>query len=203
MFERIFSKKTKEETFWNWFSDNAHKIYKEDNPNSSTYSDVGKMLRKYQEDLTYEFSPIHNNGSKEFFISADGVKDAFPAVIKLVETAPHLKNWDIIAFRQRANFDFQLEYRGIKVTVDNFYFRYAYHDDGIALELNIKNYEEDDETWKEIGYLVLDSLLGEYDVETKITQIEWVKFDEQNIDNLSPLKDLPDLVDNYFVDRDE
>lgn len=45
-------------------------------------------------------------------------------------------------------------------------------------------------------YVLLDGLLGEYDVTMNIDWIEWVKFDENNIENLDKLTELRYLIDS-------
>ena len=61
--------------------------------------------------------------------------------------------------------------------------------------MNVRNFDESG-TMQNAIYVLLDGLLGEYDVTINIDWIEWVKLDENNIDNLLPLIELRDIVDN-------
>ena len=45
-------------------------------------------------------------------------------------------------------------------------------------------------------YLLLDSLLGEYDVTKNIDWIEWNKLNESEINNLYQITDLRELIDS-------
>ncbi|WP_099766824.1 hypothetical protein [Chryseobacterium sp. 52] len=58
-------------------------------------------LNAIDENLIFEFSPIHENGVREFSISADGMTESFANVRKLIKLSPNLENWKFNAFRQR------------------------------------------------------------------------------------------------------
>lgn len=56
---------------------------------------------KVHEDLPFEFSPIHEDGTHEFVINAGGIDAAFPSVEALQASAPKLLQWKILKYRQR------------------------------------------------------------------------------------------------------
>src|SRR5207248_11623987 len=97
---------------------------------------------------------------------------------KLVAAAPPLKHWKIIAFRQRMALRtnrgpaFDTCYERFKLRTDDVFFRARADNGKIGLELYVKNYVPDDQRIQSAVYLLLDSALGEYDVETKIGSIE-------------------------------
>ena len=109
--------------------------------------------------------------------------------------APKITNWEIIAFRQRLPIEYDsVKYGDINLSYDDVYFRYSNESDKIGVELNIKNYSEVTE-FNQAIYLLLDGLLGEYDVETKLSWIQRKVLDETQIENLFRFVELRDLVD--------
>src|SRR5438128_2325080 len=88
--------------FWNWFV-RQEELFTFDPDNETEreklFDRLAIELQKIHPNLTFEFGP--NEPRREFIISADGIKRAFPAVASLVEAAPPLDRWQVIAFRPR------------------------------------------------------------------------------------------------------
>ena len=194
----IFNKESKEEKFWNWFEKNQETYYSEIENleiREKIFNELSKNLKKINEDLVFEFSPIHENKIREFTISAEGIKDLFPVVEKLIEKAPKLKNWKFNAFRQRIPGDeFEIQYGDLKIGYSDIYYRSEDDNGKLGIELNIRNFDGKGQTQNAI-YILLDGLIGEYDVTTKIGWIEWVKLDENEKENLNPIIELRNEID--------
>src|SRR6187399_703219 len=92
--------KSKEEKFWKWFQANEARLFDFERDQDRVFAELGPAMKKVHSNLTFEFGP-KKDGQREFVISADGIKDAFPAVIALADKAPELPRWNIIKFRQR------------------------------------------------------------------------------------------------------
>ena len=76
------------------------------------------------------------------------------------------------------------------------YFRYQDGEYGnIGIELNIRDFDGNGQSQNAI-YILLDGLIGEYDITMGIDWIEWVKLDESNIENLNPITQLRTLIDS-------
>ena len=194
----LFGKKSSEDKFWKWFEKNQSTYY-EGIENleirKNIFDKLSSELNKVHEGLSFEFSPIHENKIREFTISAEGIKDVFPIVKKLIEKAPKLENWKFYAFRQRIPGDnFEIEYEDVKIGYSYLFFRFGHIEEKIGLELNIRNFDERPETQNAI-YLLLDGLIGEYDVTMGIKWIEWIKLDEENIEKLYPITHLRKIID--------
>jgi hypothetical protein len=188
-------RRTKEEVFWDWFAD-RQKDYYMDSVNTELYNQLSRQLHKVDPGLTFEFSPIHDDGSKELMISAAGIKERFPVVIKLVNKAPTFKKWKIQAFRQRVpdNYD-RVNYGNLILSYDDIYFRSEKDGDKIGVEFFIKNYKDNNEYGNAI-FLLLDQLLGEYDVETKIGWMENKELNETGKDTLHKFIELRKIIDD-------
>ena len=66
----------------------------------------------------------------------------------------------------------------------------------------LDGYKEDEKsTWGQIGYLLLDEALGEYDVETKVGAIVFQSRESKHFERAHPLRELPKDFDDYFADR--
>ncbi len=194
----IFNKESKEEKFWNWFIKNQDVYYNEVENleiREKIFDDLSNNLKKINSDLVFEFSPKHDNGIREFTISAEGIKEIFPIVEKLIQKAPKLENWKFNAFRQRIPGDeFEIQYGDLKIGYSDIFFKSENDDGKFGVELHIRDYNNKGQTQNAI-YILLDGLIGEYDVTTKIGWIEWVKLDEKNIENLRPIIELRNVID--------
>jgi hypothetical protein len=187
----------KDVEFWKWFSKNQTELYHFDKDQQILFNELTKKLKSIDSNLTFEFGPIHNDGIREFTISADGLKESFPNVIRLVEKAPKIPKWKIFAFRQRIPGDtIEIVYDdSLKISYKDIYFRYSFDSDKIGLELNIRNYSKE-ARFDNAVFILLDGLIGEYDMETKISWIERIKLDESMIDSLNNITVLREIVDN-------
>ncbi len=194
----LFNKESKEEKFWNWFEKN-HSTYYNEIENleirEKIFDELHKNLKKVNEDLVFEFSPKHENNFREFTISAEGIKELFPIVEKLIEKSPKIENWKFNAFRQRIPGDeFEIQYGDLRIGYSDIFYRSVDDNGKLGIELNIRDFDEKGQTQNAI-YILLDSLLGEYDVTTKIGWIEWVKLNENEIKNLKPITELRSEID--------
>ena len=97
----LFAKDTKEQAFWKWFEKNQEDLFHFEKNREAVFDRLAKALKKVHDDLTFEFSPVRENGTREFVISAGGIKTAFPSVEALHASAPKLPKWTILKYRQR------------------------------------------------------------------------------------------------------
>ncbi|MBL7914774.1 MAG: hypothetical protein JNL49_06975 [Bacteroidia bacterium] len=200
MIDRLFNKKTKEQKFWLWFQENSDKYLTLDKDNQeSLFDKLNERIIKIDPNLAFEFSPFLKNGKREFIISADGIIESFPSVTKLVDAAPKIPNWDIIAFRQPNSGYKQINYNGLSLSIDDVFFRYSKDNGKLGLELNIRGYEDKKE-WTAITFLVLDMVLGEYDTEMSLSWIEKKELDEREVDILYNLSELPKILSDYKIE---
>ncbi len=182
--------------FWDWFSANSVNIYHFERNQEKIFLKLQSEFKKIHPDLVFEFSPILSDGSREFVISADGIKSVFPIVFEIVKNAPTINNWKIIALRQPHKEVDQVVYKGLSVNFKNVYFKYGEDQDRVAIELNLKDYYESEE-WSTITFILLDTILGEYDSEMKLSRIEKKRLIETEIPNLLPIRELPIILKNH------
>jgi len=196
MLKSLFKKKNDKETFWDWFSENTDTYFHFESNQDALFPILKAKLEKIHPDLTFEFSPIFEDGTREFVISADGIKSIFPIVIDLVKQAPILKNWKIIAFRQPHLGVTQINYQGLVINFDDIFFRYAKDTGKIGLELNIRGFYESPE-WSAAAFILLDNILGEYNAEMTLSYIDKKVLNENEVSMLFPIKTLPKVIQDY------
>lgn len=192
---------TVEDKFWSWFKENENRLFCFEMNPKAIFTDLTFQLSNVNKDLTFELGPVLKNGKREFIISADGIKSAFPAVERLCTSIPVLEKWVIIKFRPRRNPINDLDYAGKKIKIDDVYYRFFRDKDPykIGILLLFKEYvESEKELWGQIGLLLLDEALGEYDVETKIGSLSIESTASTYSNGALPLRELPDEFDRCF-----
>jgi hypothetical protein len=79
--------------------------------------------------------------------------------------------------------------------------RFSLLDDGkmAGIYLFIPGFREDDVGLQQIGYLMLDEALGEYDVESRLGLIQMLPLDTRTEEEQHPLAELPSLFDRLVL----
>ena len=83
---------TPEQEFWRWFEKNDASLFDFEKDQKAVFDRLTTAMHRVHPSLTFEFGPKQGD-SREFVISADGIKDAFPKVISLHAAAPKLPRW--------------------------------------------------------------------------------------------------------------
>ena len=196
MLKNLFKKKITEKEFWSWFEKNSEDYFQ---LNEKTYdllfNKLGLQLSKYHKDLTFEFSVEMNQGKREFIISAEGMVSAFPAVIKLVEEAPSHEKFNVVAFRQRQDSEQEIYFEDIVLNTEDIFFTYREDKqmDCLDIVIYIKGYSEENDQFIVATFIMLDSLIGEYDVGVKLGEINFEPYQEEK--EAQPILNLVSLVD--------
>lgn len=196
LFQNPFVRKSREEAFWEWFKSNAPLIKEADSGHEPILDELYSQLSKVQKGLTFELGPKEDE-RREFIVSADGIKDRFPAVQRLVAAAPVFSDWEIIAFRQPKGYDSTVQFGDVNLSPNDIWFS-AYPDGSLTgLSIYIRGLSNQNiQDLAGAAFVLLDSVLGEYALETRIGGIEWepLPIDPEG-EGLKPLKDLPETIE--------
>ncbi|OFA01064.1 hypothetical protein DUGA2_43960 [Duganella sp. HH101] len=185
-----------ESDFWTWFQQNEDEIFNFEKNQEVVFDKLAARMQKVNPSLTFEFGP-KEDGKREFVVSADGIKKAFPSVEKLCAAAPQLKKWKVIKFRQRRE-PFDMNYGGISVRAATVTVSIARDGPKAALTVLIPGYTESKrESYAGIAFLILDQALGEYDVETRVGVID-VAAPSARYGQVRTLADLPKAFDELL-----
>lgn len=190
-------KKDQKREFWRWLSDNRARIHDEIKgpgaPTDQTCSikELGRRLQLVDDGLVHEIG-MADDFTIELIISADGIREAFPAVIEMVKSAPALPGFKITAFRPRWPQDgLQLQVAGQTITDESLSYRMVADGDLLGLELFI-DCDLDQQARAMAGFLSLDQRLGEYDV---ATGLGWIEFRGGRPDDALPIQGLANDFD--------
>jgi hypothetical protein len=174
MFEKIFGH-SKEKKFWRWFVEHSEELFNFENDQERVFNELSAQLKKIDENLTFEFGPIQND-KREFIVSADGIRSSFPVVQKLVGIAPKIDRWCIIPFRPPKGLMKSIRFNDYVLMREDVWFKPEKDGDRIGLVIHIRNLSEKNETQaKQAVFIMLDSALGEYNVETMVGFIEFMR----------------------------
>jgi hypothetical protein len=183
--------------FWNWFVRHEPELFALDSnrvaERESVFDELAIELQKVSPHLTFELGP--NAPKREFVISAGGIQSAFRAVVSLANAAPVLTRWRVTAFRPRRAPVHIVEFADKRVDPDGVQFSLRHNGKIAGIHLFIPGFREGDANWKQIGYLLLDGTLGEYDVEFRLGLIKMFSPDARTDGNRHPLAELPALFD--------
>lgn len=189
-----------EQSFWQWFSKNQDRLFYFEKNQEAIFDELAAEMHKVNKSLTFEFGP-DKNGKREFVISADGIKDAFPFVELLYDSSPKSDRWIFIKFRPRRP-PMDINYRDLKITAASVHVLLAkdQNQEKLAVIVLFPSYEEaKDKDYRGVAFLLLDQALGEFDTETKVGYIGVGSTDHPQIKSSYSLKELPSAFDNALV----
>jgi hypothetical protein len=183
--------------FWRWFAAHQGEVAKVQKADEPVANQLAAELHKVDPRLTFELG-VDPKGPHELIVSAGGVQGAFPTVKRLVGAAPAIAGWKVIAFRPRKSTDFQIDLQdGTHLGGGDLKFRVL--PDGEPGLVDVAIYVKGmrgagEESTRQSVYLLLDAALGEYDVETRLGQIEILPGSSAPAD-ARPFAELPAAVD--------
>ena len=188
---------TAQQEFWNWFIQHERELFDFETNRENVFNKLAAALRKVDPHLTFEFGP--KDAKREFVISAGGIRQAFPAVSALADAAPTLERWRIMAFRPRRTAASTIEFRGKRVDPKGVQFSLLDNGTTPGLYLFIPGFRDDDADLKQIGYLLVDEALGEYDVEARLGLIKMLAPETSTAGDRYPLSDLSERFDQLVT----
>jgi hypothetical protein len=163
---------TPQQVFWRWFQANETRLFDFEKDQERVFDELQAQLHKVNSGLTFQFGP-KEAGVREFVISADGIKDVFPVVISLADSAPHLSRWRVVKFRPRHG-QGPISLNGLRIAPEQVKFTIEPDGAKVGLTLFIDGYKKTEhDKYAGVVFLMLDQSLGEYDVETKIGFVEF------------------------------
>lgn len=200
----------KEKNFWSWFIE-SKQLYENicSDITKISQEEIGDAMHIFEEALhSYNESLWFRMGGGnpyELIITAEGDRDYFPAVIKLVDASPTIDDWKIVPFIQPTNlFKFRYEKDGYELSDKDIFFSYTENKSGIGgYFFEVMFYVEDvkfieDDGFKSSIIRISESALGEYDFATMIGFIDVVPKSEvymKHESGLLPIHKLSEIVE--------
>jgi hypothetical protein len=182
---------TPEAALWGWVTAHAAELAKVKSAGDPVTDPLAERLRAIHPSLVFELALPHK-GPHELVISADGDRAAFPAVQRVVAAAPKIAGWKVTAFRPRAP-SAAVEFQGVRLDPRTVRFLAMPPREG-KVSIAIFAPGPIAPRTQHAVYLLLDAVLGEYDVETRLAGIEIVD-DKRALPQARPLAELASVVD--------
>jgi hypothetical protein len=184
--------------FWQWFAKNAAALH-DDKDAVGVMNKITDELKKVDERVIGEIALAKD--TRTLVLSADGVKEAFPAVQALYAARPvSVAGWRVEAFRQRMSageldgMQFKMDGKEYKPSQIAFVATRA----GDKLDVELFSPTEDvSKPAKTMMFVMLDHVIGEYDSETKIGGIDFSPKSKAPKD-ARPLPALAHVLDEAF-----
>jgi hypothetical protein len=189
-----------ESRFWQWFAANSDRLQRFQEDQEQLFDELGTELNRVHAGLTFEFGPVEE-GRRHFVVSADGIRDRFPAVERLVAAAPDLPGWNILPFRQRVGTELTIQYGDIELGAEDIWFTAEPQGDRVNLTLYVRGLPPKFPPGRRkmhqgAAFILLDAALGEYDTEMKVGGIDWKPLPKDPAaEGLRPFPELPEAVD--------
>ncbi len=185
--------------FWDLYSKTEKQIldsFNEGDKYQNKYiADLDDKIREIDPSLSVEIKP-NTDKDRVLTITANGIPELFPVVIKIAKAAPKDRLWKIEALKQRVELPIIIDYKGTILDSKTVEFTYKKSDDG-RLELTVYYpLVTDDNLY--ITYIFLDGIIGEYDTARYIKNIE---FATKKNRAYRPLENLRNVLDNEIKSK--
>jgi hypothetical protein len=190
--------------FWDWFSANNAKYYfledADDEVQEELLDSFLEKLQSYSRGLYFLVGGSPNE-DKELIVTAEGNLAYFNDVINLVNAAPKLENWNIIAFKPAEGLDFKTEYNNVELDPHKLWFLPLKNNEntkqlGIRIGVNQVISAAEKKDYLFAAHIVIDTILGEQigarDIDYVDIQQLPANFDELGYHELSMLTDYID-----------
>jgi hypothetical protein len=170
--------------FWSWFVENNNKYLFINQIDSieikeQLFNEFTEQLHRYCDKLFYEIGGHPHDTEVELIITAEGVSENFRKVELLVNSAPLIKDWKIIAFKPTMGKGFKTIINGkefdpakiIFIPLDN-----EENPTGVGIHVCYPDYTDEERTTFVNGtYIALDCLLGEKSTTLDIDYLDVIR----------------------------
>lgn len=183
--------------FWQEIQKNEHHLASL--PHRDAMEGISEHLKRHFPDLSPE---IADNKKKKYtlVLTAHGMTDHFQDVVLLTRAAPQLENFEIEAFRQRVNLDgFDMKIGDFSLNCHDLYVSHSASQGQVALSLSFAKEipAEFTDHAKNMAFILLDHMLGEFDFAIKVGPVEFIE-QQDNVDAVR-LSDYPPLFDHFWT----
>lgn len=189
--------------FWTWFVANEkhYRNIAEDGEDERDHRMKVFLdhLKRYHADLFFITGRADENSPYELIITADGIREVFPSAHALVDAAPSIPGWKIIALKPPQTAMLKTKVGDIEFDAASIQFAQLQLPDdapGLGISIFYQDYtEETAQVYKVASYLLLDGLLGEQSTTLDLAYVSIEAYPPDIPQNaLRPLTDLPRLV---------
>lgn len=190
-----------ETQFWTWFDfEQGHLAERASSGGKqavSTMLEITKQLESVNPGFKAELQVGDPGQPHTLVLTVNGDTRLFPAVQRFAATAPPLKQWKVVAFRQRKALPPMLKFGEYGVNQEDVRFKETGRANGkLDIEVHVKGLTPQNErAMDQAVFVFIDHAIGEYDTETKLGAIDIKAAAVATDDTLKPLTALAALVD--------
>lgn len=187
--------RTNIQLFWDWFIEHEEDIYSHIESQPEQYAfDIHAQLTAINENLVFDIPFEQVDNKRELIVSADGDASLFPLIHDIVSQAPTLERWIIHALRPRTNqMDQAIDLDGLYLEYEDIFFTITEVEFPLQLTIYLRGYDREDNRYIHGYFLLLDTLLGEYNAVTYTETIAIYPLEDQpNVQRFISLRDLFD-----------
>lgn len=190
--------------FWKWFQSNELQLFTglSASPTDNSISAFSAQLKAIDDDLAFEVGKA-SGGMAELDVSADGIEELFPVVERIVASAPKMKYWKVVAFRQPTPPETlktsAIRYRSSEGTdgnlaVSDMRASAKRNGDKAAVIIYIKDYDGS-EDHQRMSLIMLQQAIGEYDLIKRVESVQYKPTSEATDENSVPLAEFGKAFD--------
>lgn len=201
---------SKIQSFWDWFQSHEESLYAMQDGSSPEFTELANQLQKIDERLGLEIGPAPDS-KKELAVSANLRPELFSLVQTIVNDAPPLKKWKIVAFRQptppdilktlsmsaTAQGDTKQTKRAIRIAIKDMRFNIK---SPAEITIFIKEYSGSEQE-QYIASTLLQQAIGEYKFATEVSNLSFAKLTDANINSSLPFDQLGSCLDKQIADN--
>ncbi len=167
--------------------------------NESLLLEYSKSLRGIDANLTFHFERDEGEGSVEMIFGCDGYPESITSVLTLVGAAPDIGGISFVAFNNRYDpVPATVNFGDEQFQLDEFWFGYRVESGRYHLDIYMQDLPAslDMEPRIEAVMIYLDALIGEYDLMTRVSTLDWYDLPADPVDYvLQPLSELRNCFD--------
>lgn len=188
--------------FWNWFKENCkaytflNSVDKE--VTEKLLNDFLIQLHKYCNNLYFEIGG-YPEATQELIITAEGDKNYFDKVEKLIAAAPQIDGWTFIAFKPPMPDNFKSTWNDLELNTEDMWFlplsNTSNQDLGIRVYFKNQDLIKDHKTLIPLLYKMLDTIVGEKSFALDIHYVDTALLpDDPEEQGLYPILELSNYI---------
>jgi hypothetical protein len=181
--------------FWEWFEQHAVALQADDDL-VNVMETISAALAKVNPRVIAEIAST--DVERTLVLSANGDPELFPVVHEIYAARPTVAGWRIVAFRPRSGLD-AITMHGKRMEPAKMKFVGTRDGDKLEIVVFVPDFTTTEDLGP-VGFLVLDHVVGEYDMETRIGGVEFAALKKAPA-KARPLTELPALLDKTFPRR--
>lgn len=176
--------------FWTWFAQHQHQYLfvnqVDEAERERMFNQMTEALHAYHDRLFFEIGGHAKSETLDLIITAQGIRTLFGEVEALVQAAPKLENWNVIALKPPMGPGFKVKYKEIVFDPEKTIFIPLDNPDvprGVGLWVCYPELNDENKNDYIFGtFLMLDSVLGERSTALDIDHLEVIRTPDDVVD---------------------